>query len=204
MGLKTVLLGLLSNTEHREAEPGQNYTERALAAQLGDAEGSRRITPDAIAAVETCLGLYESVFASAVVEPMDQRTQAITPAILGLVGRELGRVGNCILRFDIQPGRDLELIPATAHVVRGPAHPDEWVYSLSTLNGPTETRVQDNVPAAGVLHFRLRASAISPWRGRSPISIASGTSKLAAKIETALSNEQAFRPARLVIRDLAQ
>ena len=57
---KPSLLGLLSNTEHREAEPGQNYTERALSAQLGDAAGSRRITPDAIAAVETCLGLYES------------------------------------------------------------------------------------------------------------------------------------------------
>ena len=89
-------LGLLSNTEHREAEPGQNYTERALAAQLGDAEGSRRITPDAIAAVETCLGLYESRYS---LPPLSSRwirgPQAITPAILGLVGRELGRVGNC-------------------------------------------------------------------------------------------------------------
>ena len=200
MGVRNAWRGLWSDTEHREAEPGQNYTERALAAQLGDAEGSR-ITADALSAVETCLGLYESVFASAIVEPMDQRTASITPAILGLAGRELARVGNAIFRFDIQPGRDLELVPAVSHVVRGSAHPAEWTYSVS-LNGPTETRVQDNVPAAGVVHFRLRASAFAPWRGRSPLSIAGGTSNLAAKIESALIKEQSFNPARMVFSDL--
>ena len=200
MGVRNAWRGLW-DTEHREAEPGQNYTERALADQLGYAEGSPRITPDAIAAVETCLGLYESVFASTVVEPMDQRTQAINPTVLGIAGRELARTGNAIFRFDIQPGRALVLIPAVSHVVRGTPHPAEWVYSLS-LNGPTETRVQDNVPAAGVIHLRLRASSCSPWRGRSPISIASGTSKLAAKIEAALSHEQNFKPARVVFSDL--
>ena len=200
MGVISAWQKLWSDTEHRSAEPGQNYTEMALAAQLGDAEGSR-ITPDAVAAVETALGLYESVFASAVVQPLDQRAASITPAVLGLAGRELGRSGNAIFRFDIQPGRDLELIPAVSYVVRGSAHPAEWTYSVS-LNGPTETRVQDNVPAQGVIHFRLRASAFAPWRGRSPLSIAGGTSKLAAKIESALIKEQNFHPARMVFSDL--
>ena len=199
MGVRNAWRGLWSGTEDRAA-PAQSYTERALSQQLGVAEGGR-ITPDAIAAVETAIGLYGSVFASAVVEPLDQRTQAITPAILELVGRELARVGNCILRFDIQPGRDLELLPAVSYVVRGSAHPAEWMYSVS-LNGPTETRVQDNVPAEGVIHVRLRASAFAPWLGRSPISIASGTSTLAAKIEASLIKEESFAPSKMVFSDL--
>ena len=200
MGVRNAWRGLWSDTEHREAEQGQNYTEMALANQLGQADAVR-ITPDAIAATETALWLYESVFASAVVEPQDQRTQAITPTVLGIAGRELARTGNAIFRFDIQQGRELVLIPAVSHVVRGSAHPAEWTYSVS-LNGPTETRVQDNVPAQGVIHFRSRASAYSAWRGRSPLSIASGTSKLAAKIEIALIKEENFTPARMVFSDL--
>ena len=152
--------------------------------------------------LEKCrLGLYETVFSSAIVEPMDQRTQAITPAVLGIAGRELGRTGNAIFRTDIQVGRDLELIPATSFVVRGSAHPRDWRYSVS-LNGPTETRFQENVEADGIIHFRLRASAYAPWLGRSVLSLGSATSKMASKIETALTREQSIRPARMIHTDL--
>ena len=199
MGLKHAWRGLFA-TEHRADQDLTNYTDQVIGRMLSDSEGSR-IRPDAIAAVETCLGLYESVFASAVVEPLDQRTASITPAILGLAGRELGRTGNALFRFDVQMGRNLELIPVTSFLIQGAPHPSEWRYSVN-LSGPSEIRTQHDVPAEGIVHFRLRASADAAWRGRSPISIASGTSKLAAKIEAALVSEQAFRPARLVYSDL--
>ena len=200
MGLREWKWPWAADTEHRADQDLTNYTDQVIGRMLSDSEGSR-IRPDAIAAVETCLGLYESVFASAVVEPMDQRTASITPAILGLAGRELGRTGNALFRFDIQRGRNLELIPVTSFLIQGAPHPSEWRYSVN-LSGPSEIRTQHDVPSEGIVHFRLRTSADAAWRGRSPISIASGTSKLAAKIEAALVSEQAFRPARLVYSDL--
>ena len=185
--------------EHR-ATQDLNYTDTALARQLGESEGGA-VTPDALAAVQAAVGLYELVFASTIVEPLDRRTQAITPAVLGIAGRELGLRGNAIFRTDIQVGRDLELIPATSFVVRGSAHPRDWRYSVS-LNGPTETRVQESVSADGIVHFRLRASAYSPWLGRSVLSLASATSKMASKIETALTREQSIPPGRMIHTDL--
>ena len=74
--------------EHR-ATQDLNYTDTALARQLGESEGGA-VTPDALAAVQAAVGLYELVFASTIVEPLDRRTQAITRAVLGIAGRELG------------------------------------------------------------------------------------------------------------------
>ena len=199
MGLKEWRWPWAADTEHR-ATQDLNYTETALARQLGEAEGGA-VTPDALAAVQAALGLYETVFASTIVEPLDQRTQAITPAVLGIAGRELALRGNAIFRTDIQVGRDLALIPATSFVIRGSAHPRDWRYSVS-LNGPTETRFQENVEADGIIHFRLRASAYSPWLGRSVLSLASATSTLASKIEKSLTREQSIRPSRMIHTDL--
>ena len=198
MGLREWKWPWAADTEHRANQ--ESYTEQVIGRMLGDAEGSR-IRPDAIAAVETAVQLYESVFASATVTPLDQRTAAVTPAVLAIAGRELARTGNSLFRFDIQMGRHLELIPVTSFLIQGAPHPSEWRYSVN-LSGPSEIRTQHDVPAEGIVHFRLRASADAAWRGRSPISIASGTSKLAAKIEAALTSEQAFRPARLIYSDL--
>ena len=189
-----------TDTEHRATDQGQNYTDRALSRQLGESE-SGTVRADGIAAVQAAVGLYETVFSSALVEPLDQRTAAITPAILGIVGRELGLRGNAIFRTDVQPGRDLELIPAVSFVVRGSSHPRDWRYSVS-LNGPTETTFQENVEAAGIVHFRLRASAYAPWLGRSVLSLASTTSKLAATVEKALTKEQSIPVGRLIYSDL--
>ena len=197
MGVRKAWRGLWA-TEHRADQ--ESYTEQVIGRMLGDAEGSR-IRPDAIAVVETAVQLYESVFASATVEPLDQRTASISPAILGLAGRSLARTGNALFRFDIQRGRNLELIPVTSFLIQGAPHPSEWRYSVN-LSGPSEIRTQHDVPAEGIVHFRLRASADAAWRGRSPISIASATSNLAAKIEAAVTSEQAFRPARLIYSDL--
>ena len=200
MGLKHAWRGLWSDTEHRADQDLTNYTDQVIGRMLSDSEGSR-IRPDALATVETAVQLYESVFSSATVEPLDQRTQAITPTVLALTGRSLARTGNALFRFDIQRGRNLELIPVTSFLIQGGAHPSEWRYSVN-LSGPSEIRTQHDVPAQGVIHFRLKASPDSAWMGRSPISIASGTSKLAAKIESALIKEESFPPARMVFSDL--
>ena len=119
-----------TDTEHRATDQGQNYTDRALSRQLGESE-SGTVSADGIAAVQAAVGLYETAFSSALVEPLDQRTAAITPAILGIVGRELALRGNAIFRTDMQVGRDLELLPAVSFVVRGSSHPRDWRYSVS-------------------------------------------------------------------------
>ena len=158
MGVRKAWRGLWA-TEHRADQ--ESYTEQVIGRMLGDAEGSR-IRPDAIAVVETAVQLYESVFASATVEPLDQRTASISPAILGLAGRSLARTGNALFRFDIQRGRNLELIPVTSFLIQGAPHPSEWRYSVN-LSGPSEIRTQHDVPAEGIVHFRLRASADAAW-----------------------------------------
>ena len=81
--------------------------------------------------------------------------------------------------------------------VRGGSDPITWEYRLSEV-GPSATSTR-TVPADRVIHIRINASAHEPWRGRSPLALASETARLAGGVEGALSDEAVNAPRATVI-----
>ena len=162
-----------------------DYTSQTIEAGHEFAAGE---TPDAstLAAVEACRGLWERAFSAATVGPAVATLEGVTPEVLGLTGRGLATSGECVFLIAVQGGQVM-LHPASTFDVRG-GH-DSWVYRVDLI-GPNDTLSLENVPAAQVLHFRINASLKSPWRGRSPLSLAGSTAGLAARLERALHEEQ--------------
>ena len=59
-------------------------------------------------AVEAASALVGRAFASATLNPA---MPAVTPAILGIIGREIIRRGECVFAIDVDPETGLRLTP---------------------------------------------------------------------------------------------
>ena len=94
-----------------------------------------------IAAIETAVGLWGRAFASARVEPDTPVTRALTPGLLGLVGRSLVSPGDLVLELEVEEG-ELVLQPVgTWSVVGGRRGPRGSTRRLSTgLRAPSAAR----------------------------------------------------------------
>ena len=139
----------------------------------------------AVAAVETAAGLWGRAFASAKVEPDGNRqTAGITPSVLEMIGRQLIRRGEVVFQIVVSAGA-VRLIPAASFSVMG--GPEGWTYEIH-VSGPTQsfTRILDQ---SAVLHFRYAMDPKEPWRGRSPISMASVSADLLSFLEKRLAEE---------------
>ena len=164
-------------------ETRQSATDLAVDTLIARASGTASDIA-ATAAVETAAGLWGRAFASAKVEPETRQTAAITPAVLEMIGRQLIRRGEVVFQISVSDGA-VRLIPAASFSVMG--GPEGWTYEIH-VSGPTQsfTRVLDQ---SSVLHVRYAVDPKEPWRGRSPISMASVSSDLLAYLEKRLSEE---------------
>ena len=81
----------------------------------------------------------------------DADKAAITPAFLGLIGRELVRRGELVFNVDVPVDR-LKLSPAADWDVNGGFDPEAWRYRLN-LAGPSATTTIGNRPGTGRLTF---------------------------------------------------
>ena len=81
----------------------------------------------------------------------------------------------------------LVLRPCVSWEIHGGQNPDLWTYQVD-MAGPsrTERRV---IPADGLIHAKYAVRPGAPWRGVSPLGIASETRKLAGWIERRLTEE---------------
>ena len=86
--------------ETRASEPFTDAVVSAIVANAGGTTGD----PGATAAVETASGLWERAFAAAVVSPSNARTRALTPALLGMIGRQLVRRGEALFVIGVDGG----------------------------------------------------------------------------------------------------
>ena len=158
------------------------------------ADGSTTL-PSGLAALEVAAGLWGRAFASAEVSPSSLATAAVTPDVLMMIGRELVRQGEAVFEIRVERGR-LRLAPASDWDVSGDHDPRTWVYRLS-LPGPSTT-VTRTVSGERVLHVRYGADPVEPWRGRSPVTVASATSKTAANLELRLGQEMSTQVGHLL------
>ena len=158
----------------------------ALIARGGASGGRSLASVQATAALEAAAGLTGRSFAAADVSGPDMFTEAITPDLLEIIGRELIRRGELVCLIDTSDG--LALWPAQSYDVDGPPDPRRWWYRV-TIGGPSHTWTQIGVPADSVLHFKYGVDPAQPWRGKSPMFIAAESGKMSAETVSALAEE---------------
>ena len=172
-----------SKPEKRESV---GYTDGFIRALLASASGTGGADPSASWGLETAAALYSRAFAAAKITGDRTRIEAISPAMMALVGRNLIRSGNDIHVIEMIEGR-LSFRPAGNYDIYGGAAEKDWQYRI-TLNGPDalETRY---VQGAGIIHCRYSVDSSRPWRGLSPLAHARDTGALAGSLEKRLSEE---------------
>ena len=162
-------------------ETRAGYTDAVVDALLKQAT-VETASVESLGVTEACAGLWGRSFASATVTPSNMATSALTPAVLEVIGRRLLLHGEAVLEIRVDDGGELELVEASSWELeeRG-----AWLYraDFATPEG-TYTRA---LTADRVLHPRIGSISKQPWQGQSPIP--SATAKLAATLETKLTQE---------------
>ena len=161
-----------------------SYTDAVVASILSRATGGAQGDVLSTGAVEAASALVGRAFASATLNPA---MPAVTPAILGIIGREIIRRGECVFAIDVDRETGLRLTPASSWDISGGPEPESWSYRVDlAAPGGTVSRV---VLGAGVVHVRPYVEPSAPWRGLSPIASASLTARLLSETEAALADE---------------
>ena len=164
-----------------------NYTDQIIAQILASATGAS--DGSALAAIETAARIYGAGLSSATVTPSNLATRAITPSVLDTIGRALCRAGESLHIIDVRHGR-VTLTPTANWTVQGDADPESWMY-LCNMNGPSTARMI-TLPAASVLHIRYAPHPSRQWKGRSPLTLALDTFRVASLLENATAGELSF------------
>ena len=180
-----------------ETRATADYTQLLLSQQLAAAQGGGSVRESAV--YRSCLNLIESASSSAELE--GQHSGTLQPRLGGIV-KEMVHSGQSAYELVIGSGGRLELQPVQITDVYGGTAPETWIYRL-TRPGPssTETVVR---PQEAVLNFRLRPDPRTPWRGTASIQASNTTATLLSKMETQLTSEAAFKPARILAAGLAK
>ena len=173
--------------KHDEIRADSSYTDALISAIVSQQSGNVLAIPSATGALEACAGLVGRSFAAAEVQARPVLGEALTPDLLEMVGRSLIRRGELVLLISTEGGA-LSLIPAAVTTISGSPDPSTWRYTMS-LGGPASTLTYNDMPASSVLHFRYGADPERPWRGQSPLDVASLAGRLSASTMVALANE---------------
>ena len=175
---------------------GSEYTDAITSAILSSAQGKTLAIPTATAALEACAGSVGRAFAAAEVKGQPMVTEPLTPAFMETIGRSLLRHGEIVFLISTTSGR-LRLFPAEAYDIEGGPDPETWEYRI-TLAGPSHYLTHDHTPAASVIHIRYANDASRPWRGHSPLDVASLAGKLSSETVNALADESSGPIGRLL------
>ena len=176
-----------SDPEVRASNGGGDFFN-AVVAQLEAQASTRAADAGATAAVEAAAGALSRAFADASVEAAGWAIEAVTPAFLAQVGRDLIRGGASLHRIDT-PGGRVRLWPVAQwywHEGRS-SDPNTWTVRV-TEYGPSGS-VTHVLPWSAVVWQTWGLSTTTPWVGRGPASWAPLTAKLMAETERSLGDE---------------
>ena len=139
------------------------------------------------AAVEAASGALSRAFSSAEVvgEPWVQ--EAVSPGVLGQMGRDLIRSGDSMHVIRMGRGGMVQLIPCSSWHWEGNHDPDSWTVR-ATAYGPS-TSTTWNLPASGVVFVRWGGTPGQPYVGTGPLSWAHTTARLQSETERSLADE---------------
>ena len=139
------------------------------------------------AAVEAASGALSRAFAAATVEAAPWVRDAVTPAVLAQVGRDLIRKGDSMHVIRMGAAGMVKLIPCSSWHWEGSHDPATWTVR-ATAYGPS-TSTTWHLPAAAVVFVKWGANPGQPYVGTGPLSWASTTARLQSESERSLADE---------------
>ena len=171
--------------ERREAQGG--YAQ--LIARLIEAQASGSTQrASATAGVEAAAGLLSRAFASASVEAAEWAREAISPVVLGQVGRDLVRVGECLHVIRMGTGDGPVLVPASTWYWEG-RNPDPSTWTCTATAYAPSGSATWRVPREQVIFLAWGSPTARPYHGLSPGAWAATTARLHAEAEGSLADE---------------
>ena len=179
-----------------ETRAETSYTDTLIAALVNRAQGKTLAIPSATASLEMCAGLLGRAMLAVEISGREIVTDALHPDMLEMVGRALVRRGEALYYIDMEGGR-LRLLPSDIWDVNGGPNPDTWEYRVN-LAGPSTTMTYEHVSPDSVLHFKYASDPARPWRGNSPMDVASLAGKLSAETARQLGEESSGSVGRLL------
>ena len=181
--------------QKREArDSGGDFSDAVLRLIESQAAGTAA-DASSTAAVEAASGALSRAFAAAEVVGPAWVQEAVSPAFLGQVGRDLIRSGDSLHVIRMIGGR-LRLIPASSWHWEGTHDPTTWRVR-ATCYGPS-TSTTWVLPAASVVFTRWGSTPGQTYVGTGPLSWAHQTARLQAETERSLADESAGPLAQLL------
>ena len=148
------------------------------------------------AAVEAAAGALSRAFAAADVVGEDWLRDAVPPATLAQIGRDLIRSGDSMHVIRVGGDGAVRLIPASSWHWEGSHDSASWTVR-ATAYGPS-TSTTWNLPASGVVFVRWGSNPGQPYIGTAPTSWAHVTARLGAEVERSVADEAAGPLAQLL------
>ena len=139
------------------------------------------------AAVEAASSWLSRALSSADVQAEGWARDAITPEVLGQIGRDLIRSGDSMHVIRVDNMGIVKLIPASSWHFEGNHDPYSWTVRV-TAYGPS-TSTTWNLPASGVVFVRWGGTPGQPYVGTGPLSWAHTTARLQSEVERSLADE---------------
>ena len=148
------------------------------------------------AAVEAASGALSRAFAGAEVVGPAWVQEAVSPATLAQIGRDLIRNGDSMHVIRMGRGGMVHLIPCSSWHFEGNHDPASWTVR-ATAYGPS-TSTTWNLPASGVVFVRWGGTPGQPYVGTGPLSWAHTTARLQSEAERSLADEAQGPLAQLI------
>ena len=175
-------------------ESGGGFSDAVLRLIESQAAGTAA-DASSTAAVEAASGALSRAFQAARVVGPPWAVEAVCPAFLALVGRDLIRRGDSLHVIRMSGGR-VQLIPASSWHWEGNHDPHSWTVR-ATCYGPS-TSTTWNLPASGVLFVQWGSTPGQPYTGVGPLAWAHTTARLNSETERSLADEAAGPLAQLL------
>ena len=175
-------------------ESGGGFSDAVLRLIESQAAGTAA-DASSTAAVEAASGALSRAFQAARVVGPPWAVEAVCPAFLALVGRDLIRRGDSMHVIRMSGGR-VQLIPCSSWHWEGDHDPHSWTVR-ATCYGPSSS-VTWVLPASGVVFLKWGFAPGTPYVGVGPLSWAHTTARLQSEAERSLADEAAGPIAQLL------
>ena len=182
-----------SKAEKRES--GGDFSDavvRLIEAQASGAAADASST----AAVESAAGALSRALAGAEVDGPSWVQEAVTPEVLGQIGRDLIRSGSSMHAIRVDRAGDVRLIPVSSWHWEGNHDPASWAVRATAFGPSTSTTW--NLPGSAVVFVRWGGKPGQPYVGIAPAAWAHTTARLGAEVERSLADEAAGPLAQLL------
>ena len=182
-----------SKPERRES--GGDFSDAVVRLIEAQAAGTAA-DASSTAAVEAAAGALSRAMSSAEVVGEAWVQDAVSPVVLGQMGRDLIRSGDSMHVVRVGGDGAVRLIPASSWHWEGSHDPASWAVR-ATCYGPS-TSTTWNLPASAVVFIKWGSNPGQPYVGVAPTSWAHTTARLGSEVERSVADEVAGPLAQLL------